>query len=324
MMTIDEMNQIKEELGITYQQLCRESGVPIGTLQKVLGGFTKNPRVSTMSAIENALYSMKLNREKATGTYRPGKYGTTVVREGVNSFAPFSYGSSAEKLPEDTSSKRLERYRKHTLLRSVDDGHIYTATERESFPDDMRTEIIDGVLYDMATPTMYHQQIVAYIFKNIDDCIVKHGMPCHAFIAPADVAIDRDEYTVVQPDVFVVCDETQITDKVIMGPPSFILEVLSKSTRKKDLIEKLAKYVETGVDEYWAIDPKNRMVMVYDMRDQEYAEAGSDPDSDDDRTGYTVTSYSFNDRIPVLISEGKCVIDMAPLKKELDRLYKDW
>ena len=38
MMTVDQMNAIKGELRITYQELSKESGVPLGTLQKVLGG----------------------------------------------------------------------------------------------------------------------------------------------------------------------------------------------------------------------------------------------------------------------------------------------
>lgn len=320
MMTIEEMKAIKKELGITYQQLCKASGIPISTLQKILGGVTENPRASTLFVIEDTLYTMKLNHDKAAGTYHPKRYGTTVVRDGYNSFAPFSYGSTAEQLPDDSTDERLSSYRQRVTASHKEEHHVYTVTERESFPTDMRTEIIDGVLYDMASPTMFHQDIARYICRQLEDCIIKHGMPCHAFIAPADVQIDCDEYTVVQPDVFIVCDESQITRKNIQGAPAFILEVFSPSTKSKDQFEKLGKYLKAGVQEYWTIDPSKKEVVVYDMR-QENKVKDPNPIFEELERCYDTAVYHFGDRIPVLISEGRCEIDMAPLEQELDRLY---
>ncbi|WP_330376299.1 hypothetical protein [Butyrivibrio sp. AE3004] len=43
-MTLQEMIDRKNELGLTYEQIARLSGVPVGTVQKVLGGITKSPR----------------------------------------------------------------------------------------------------------------------------------------------------------------------------------------------------------------------------------------------------------------------------------------
>ena len=51
-MTIEQMRERKKELGYTNEQLSQLSGVPIGTLQKVLGGATRSPRYDTLQCIE--------------------------------------------------------------------------------------------------------------------------------------------------------------------------------------------------------------------------------------------------------------------------------
>ena len=69
----------------------------------------------------------------------------------------------------------------------------------------------------------------------------------------------------VQPDVVIVCDRDKIEDRCIYGAPDFVIEVLSKSTRKKDTVIKLNKYMNAGVREYWMIDSAQKKVIVYDF-----------------------------------------------------------
>ena len=52
-MTIQEMNEKKRELGYSYEQIALMSGIPISTVQKVLGGVTKAPRYETLKALED-------------------------------------------------------------------------------------------------------------------------------------------------------------------------------------------------------------------------------------------------------------------------------
>ena len=54
-MTIKEMNDRRKELGYSYERVAELSGVPVGTVQKVLGGITKSPRYETLSALERVL-----------------------------------------------------------------------------------------------------------------------------------------------------------------------------------------------------------------------------------------------------------------------------
>jgi len=69
--------------------------------------------------------------------------------------------------------------------------------------------------------------------------------------------------TVVQPDVFVVCDPDKIQDDGIHGAPDFVVEVLSDSTAYKDLTAKKSLYERAGVREYWLVDPHNGSVFPY-------------------------------------------------------------
>ena len=87
-------------------------------------------------------------------------------------------------------------------------------------------------------------------------------------MSPVDVQLDCDNKTMVQPDVLIICDPKKIQRFGIFGAPDFVLEVLSPSTRKKDLTLKLNKYIEAGVREYWVIDPEKKILIVYDFAEE--------------------------------------------------------
>ncbi len=252
-MTIEEMCRRKEELGLTYEQLAMQSGVPLGTVQKVLGGITKSPRYDTLQALEKVL------KKKETKPYP--KAGDT-RRSSMLGERPVTYGK-----------KRQGEY-------TLDDYY--------KIPDERRVELIDGVIYDMSSPSMIHQLICGEIYAQLRACILKHGMDCIPFIAPADVQLDCDNRTMLQPDVFVVCDRSRILGTHIYGAPDFTVEILSKSTRLKDLNLKTEKYRKAGVKEYWMVDPDKQKVIVHTF--------GDDQD---------INIYGFKDKIPVSISEVK-------------------
>ena len=85
-------------------------------------------------------------------------------------------------------------------------------------------------------------------------------------LSPVDVQLDKDDKTVVQPDVLILCKpEMLIRNGRVFGAPDFIVEILSKSTRRKDLTLKLHKYANAGVREYWIIDPDSLLIVVYDL-----------------------------------------------------------
>lgn len=85
-----------------------------------------------------------------------------------------------------------------------------------------------------------------------------------------------------------------------------MVEVLSPSTRKKDLTLKLQKYVNAGVREYWIVDPEKETIIVYEMTQEEGQEKGE---------GIVVQFYSFENQVPVGIFDGECIVDFKAIKE---------
>lgn len=172
----------------------------------------------------------------------------------------------------------------------------YTVDDYRALPDDQRMELIDGVLYDMETPTGVHQIIGGRIFTTLSNYIMGKKGRCIPLYSPIDVQLDCDDKTIVQPDVLVLCDRDKLTGNTIYGVPDFIAEVLSKSTRKKDMFLKLNKYMNAGVREYWMIDPEKQKVLVYDFEHDNYP-----------------VIYGFDTVVPIAMFAGECEVDFQEI-----------
>ena len=152
------------------------------------------------------------------------------------------------------------------------DAH-YTYGDYRMWPDGERWELIDGVAYDMSpAPNYDHQTVAGNLFLLLGNFL--KGKPCRLFIAPADVLLntdpgrDEDESdTVVQPDLFVVCDPGKLTLKYCLGAPDLVIEILSPRTSRKDQSVKFSLYERHGVREYWIVDPYSKSVQVYALNE---------------------------------------------------------
>ena len=169
----------------------------------------------------------------------------------------------------------------------------YTIEDYLALPEDVRVELIDGVFYDMAAPFVVHQFIATQIGYQLMSYVEEHKGPCKPVLSPVDVQLDRDDKTVVQPDVLIICNpELLIKNGRVFGEPDFVIEILSQSTRRKDMFLKLGKYREAGVREYWIIDPDKLFIAVYDLEHDEFP-----------------VYYTFSDMVPVKIWEEKFSVD---------------
>lgn len=267
-MTVEELKQLKISLGYTNQDVADKSGVPLGTVQKIFAGITEAPRRSTLLAIEKALRT--------------------------------SYNGDSKKTYDIVSDVQLAYMGNTNPKGEYDRQGQYTLDDYYALPDDKRVELIDGVIYDMTSPTFRHQTIVLDIAAQIMPCVEKHKN-CRVVISPIDVQLDCDNRTMVQPDVVVLCDPSKNIDRCIYGAPDLVMEVLSPSTRKKDMVLKLHKYEQAGCKEYWIIDPKNERVTVYIFDDDDI-----------------VHLYTFDDTVPVGISNGECEVDFRTIKDRLN------
>lgn len=277
MLTLDEIRKKKEEYCYTNEQLSKVSGVPLGTIQKVLGNVTKSPRYETLKALSAVFEEKEVPMRIKYETYEQVDDPTYLREEPM-------YQISAPPVAVNWN----EYARQGT----------YTMEDYLALPDDQRVELIDGVIYDMGAPTTPHQMIGGLLFRRIAEHIEKNKGQCIPFMSPVDVQLDMDNKTIVQPDVLIVCDRSKINRARVFGAPDFVAEVLSPSTKAKDILVKTHKYAEAGVREYWIIDPMKQTVTVYDF------EGGLD-----------IEYYSFDDEIPMALYDGKLVIDFKEIKE---------
>lgn len=134
-----------------------------------------------------------------------------------------------------------------------------------------RYELVEGVPYLMAPgPTTEHQRISRILLLRIGGWLL--GKSCEVFHAPFDVRLNPDtlDDTVVQPDLTIVCDPKKIVKRGCKGAPDMVIEILSASTAGYDQITKLRAYQKAGVREYWIVNPGEKAVQVYLLRDGEY------------------------------------------------------
>ena len=136
----------------------------------------------------------------------------------------------------------------------------------------LRMEFINGEIYILASPTIGHQEILGRMHITFDEYF--KGNKCRVFLAPFDVHFKKKDFKepdVMQPDILVACDlEDNVTEKGrYMGTPTLVVEILSDSTRNKDMIDKLNTYRLSGVKEYWIIDEKQENIMIYSFNDFE-------------------------------------------------------
>jgi len=132
-----------------------------------------------------------------------------------------------------------------------------TAAEFLRIPDDgKRHELIDGVHYVTPSPKLNHQEIVGRLHLAIGNVLSGRRHLGRLFLARLDVVMS--DYDVVEPDLlFVSGDQLDIlTEANVQGPPALVIEVLSRSTRRRDQLVKRRLFDEKGVREYWMVDPK--------------------------------------------------------------------
>ncbi len=129
-------------------------------------------------------------------------------------------------------------------------------------------EIIEGIPYAMSpSPSPIHQRICSAL--NVAFAVALKEAHCNCQVYhPIDVKIS--EHTVLQPDVLVLCQEP--SQAFIDFPPALVVEVLSPSTREKDLYVKYQLYQDFGIQYYLVVDPDEKSITINELVDQKYRE----------------------------------------------------
>ena len=141
--------------------------------------------------------------------------------------------------------------------------HLYTYEDLERLPDDgRRFEIIDGELIELTSPSSEHQLVSAQLFRELDAYVTRHGVGTVLY-APLDIRLSP--HNIVQPDLVYLSRARfpVVRGRPIEGAPDLVVEILSPSTRERDLEDKLALYARYGVPEHWIADLDALALPIY-------------------------------------------------------------
>lgn len=166
-----------------------------------------------------------------------------------------------------------------TNINQLDLSKKYSYADYLQWKFDEYVELIKGKVFKKMSPAPLnvHQRVVRDLGTEINNFL--KGKSCEMFMVPLDVrfpktdAVDDKIYTVVQPDITVVCDTTKLDEKGCVGAPDMIVEVLSEGTAVRDWNFKYNLYEEAGVKEYWIIEPTQKSVTVFVLgKDNKYVQ----------------------------------------------------
>ncbi len=187
---------------------------------------------------------------------------------------------------------------------NLDLNKRYTYADYLTWMDDVRRELYDGFIKLMTpAPSRKHQELSVNLTLKFGNFLVNKN--CKLYHAPSDVRFPNDKknkddkqvYTVLQPDLFVVCDLSKLDDHGCIGSPDLIIEIISPKNSKRDLKDKFEIYQEHGVREYWIVNPNDENVSVFVL--------------DENGKYQLVGMYAEDDKIPVNIFNGDLKVDLT-------------
>lgn len=155
-------------------------------------------------------------------------------------------------------------------LEDIDFSLTYSYANYLTWLFDDRVELIKGKIFKMSpAPSPLHQEVSGGIFYSLYHYL--RNKPCKVYSAPFDVRFpkeslaDKDIYTVLQPDICVICDPAKIDGRGCIGAPDIVIEILSPGNNKTELLNKYRVYEEFGVREYWVVSPMEKTFLKYTL-----------------------------------------------------------
>lgn len=165
----------------------------------------------------------------------------------------------------------------------ITDINLLDISKKYSYADyllwkfEERIEILRGKIFKMSpAPSSSHQRYSITLLRYFFNYFQNNS--CQIFHAPFDVRLpdsqkknrDKDIFTVVQPDLCIICDKSKIDERGCVGAPDLIVEILSPGNTTKEMKNKFRLYEEAGVREYWLVEPNDRVIFVYVLREGIY------------------------------------------------------
>jgi Uma2 family endonuclease len=190
-------------------------------------------------------------------------------------------------------------------MKPIDLLKLYSYADYYSWTDDVRRELIDGHIHVLESfPGLVHQIVsgnLSFVFWNY-----RKQKAFKVFLAPIDVRLPKDNekaddkiFTVVQPDIIVVCDPSKLDERGCLGAPDLAIEIVSPGSAKMDVKEKFNLYERSGIREYWIVFPGEKIVEVYFLNEiGKYA---------------LIDKYVDDEIVPVNVFNGELKVDLKEI-----------
>jgi len=143
----------------------------------------------------------------------------------------------------------------------------WTVADYMELDDDRRYEVIDGELWMVPSPNIFHQRAILKLGNAFDSHVSEHELG-ECFPAPFDVVLSEED--VVQPDFTFVRQgrlDNLYDEHCITGAPDMVVEVISPSTAAHDRVDKRRLYAASAIEWLLFVDPKAQVVEVFHLND---------------------------------------------------------
>ena len=164
-----------------------------------------------------------------------------------------------------------------TDINELDLNKTYSYADYLTWQFQEKLELIKGKIFKMSpAPSTNHQRISMELAGILYNFFKPHQ--CNLFAAPFDVrlidkkksTLDQEIFTVVQPDLCVICDETKIDERGAIGAPDMVIEILSPGNSNKEMKYNFNLYEEAGVQEYWIVNLADKTLFIYVLKENQF------------------------------------------------------
>ena len=130
-------------------------------------------------------------------------------------------------------------------------------------------ELIDGIPLAMApAPMRIHQSLATMIITELQNQLEECAQ-CEV-LGEIDYKVSDD--TILKPDIVLTCGETN--ESYLTKAPEIVVEIISKSTAKRDEKYKFEIYEKEKVNYYILVYPNDLRAKIYKLKDSKYDKEG--------------------------------------------------
>lgn len=145
---------------------------------------------------------------------------------------------------------------------------LYSVSEYFALEDqsEVRHEFINGNLFEMSGASREHNIICQNVFLTLIDFARALGFI--VFVENMKVKIPTEEIY-FYPDIIMTKEPQSEKNKFVQFSPSLLVEVLSESTRVKDLTDKFIQYRKIDTLEYYMLVEPEKVLVLLNFKNEE-------------------------------------------------------